>query len=114
LLFTTQIIQWRGDAKQMDGALSWKNWIFCFLVSMFSDVNTALPIDSLSDWFNARLCLAEHEKSNCHVGLQASVQLLKAEQTLTKCCWFDLVNQQRISDEKLRWQNYFSTSLLSM
>jgi len=29
-----KIIQWAGDATEMAGALSWKNWIFCFSVNV--------------------------------------------------------------------------------
>jgi len=39
LLFTTQIIQWRGDATEMAGALSWNKWdilLFCKLFSRFT------------------------------------------------------------------------------
>jgi len=39
-----------------------KNRIFCFCCKLFSDVYAALSIEGFSDWFDASVRLAEHEK----------------------------------------------------
>jgi len=56
------------------------------LLSAFCDVNAALSV-RFSDWADAIVRLAEHEKNSCH--LEASLQRFEAEQKLTKGCSLD-------------------------
>lgn len=82
-----------------------KQKIFCFCCKLFSQQTVALTSTGFDDWANTSVRLTEHEKSRGH--LQATVQWLEAERRLNKECTLDHLHQQRIKDEKTRWQNVF-------
>jgi len=52
----------------------------CFCCKLSSNVNAVLSADEFSDWSNASVRLAEHEKYSSHS--QASVHWFEAEQRL--------------------------------
>ena len=47
LLFTTQIIQWRGDATEMASASSWKKWDILLFRKLFSRFTSRCPFSGV-------------------------------------------------------------------
>ena len=50
VIFNVNSIQWRSNATEMAGVLSWKNRIFCFCCKLFSNVNVALSTQWCRSW----------------------------------------------------------------